>query len=151
MQHNLLYQQTICPSTPLSGKNNKSSLIDSINNQVAWINIKYFPSRWLHWILNYSYMIIVPYCYIRIFLFRKNRVAPGEKTMVVKREEIRKRKRNAVTFKYNISIWILETFSAFIPLVLSPLNFDVGVWSVFIHFYVYLCLSPALYLLGMRE
>ena len=96
-------------------------------------------------------MIIIAYCYIGIFLLRNNKVTPGEKTMVGKREEIRKRKRNAVTFKYNISIWILETFSAVIPLVLSPFDFDVSVWFTFIYFYVYLCLSPALYLLGMKE
>ena len=107
--------------------------------------------RWLHWMLNYSYMIIVPYCYIKIFLFRKNRVTPGEKTAVGKKEDKRKKKRNVVTFKINISIFILETFSIFLPLVLSPFNLDVSLWSFNLYFFVCLCLSPALYLLGMSD
>ena len=101
--------------------------------------------------MNFSYIPIVFFCYTRIYLFRNNKVSPGEKTAVGKREEIRKKKRNAVTFKYNISIWLLETSSAFVPLLLSPFSFDVGVWSIVLHFYVYLCLSPALYLFGMKE
>ena len=61
--------------------------------------------------LFYSYMIIVPVCYIKIYLFRHNQAKPGEQGSKSTKADIHKKKRNIVTFKYNISIWLFETIT----------------------------------------
>ena len=60
--------------------------------------------------LYFSFIIIVPFCYIKIFWYRKNLTVPGSgKTQ---RELTKMRKsRNIVTFFYNITIWSVETLS----------------------------------------
>ena len=79
--------------------------------------------RWIHWILFYSYMLIVPYCYVRIFLYRHKKVKPGTASSVGKKDEIHRKHRNFVTFKYNISIWLMEIFAVKYFIENSYLNF----------------------------
>lgn len=58
-----------------------------------------------------SFIFIVPYCYIKIYRYRKNLTIPGSGQR--QKDLIKFRKlRNIVTFSYNITIWIVETLSA---------------------------------------
>ena len=133
--------------------------------------------------LNYSYMLIVPYCYIKIYRFRKNRVKPGKSSTekigaispstesrssaAENKEEIHRKKRNVVTFQYNISIWLMETctvtcsyirkpdyfmnIQALLSMILLTVDLNLSTWSLLIYLAVSLGVSPSLYLLGMRE
>ena len=63
------------------------------------------------WTLNLlycSYTVIVPCCYVNIYRFRKNMVVPGQNQE--KLQETR-RKKNIVTFWYNMTIWMAEVLS----------------------------------------
>ena len=64
--------------------------------------------RWILNLLYYNYIIIVPYCYVNIYRFRKNMVVPGQNQE--KLQETR-RKKNIVTFWYNMTIWMAEVLS----------------------------------------
>ena len=55
----------------------------------------------------FAYMIIVPYCYIRIFIFRRNHVRPGDGKVHQEKVEQRKR-RNHVTFTCNMIVWLIQ-------------------------------------------
>ena len=70
----------------------------------------------------YSYMLIVPYCYVRIFIYRHMRVKPGS-AGAGNKDELHRKHRNFVTFKYNISIWLMEIFAVKYFIENSYLNF----------------------------
>ena len=70
-----------------------------------------FIFRWLVYTLYFSFIVIVPFCYIKIFQYRKNLTIPGSGQTQKEMTKFRK-SRNIVTFSYNITIWILETLSA---------------------------------------
>ena len=76
-----------------------------------WIINNRFIFRWLVYTLYFSYIIIVPFCYIKIFRYRKNLTIPGSGQTQKEMTKFRK-SRNIVTFSYNITIWILETLSS---------------------------------------
>ena len=54
------------------------------------------------------FIIIVPYCYVKIYYFRKNLKIPGSNKDAMDRNK----KRNIVTFTYNMLVWIIEALSA---------------------------------------
>ena len=70
-----------------------------------------FIFRWLVYTLYFSFIVIVPFCYIKIFQYRKNLTIPGSGQTQKEMTKFRK-SRNIVTFSYNITIWIFETLSA---------------------------------------
>ena len=53
------------------------------------------------------YIFVVPFCYTRIYIFRRNHIKPGSGKRHQERVEIQRR-RNHVTFSYNMIIWIIE-------------------------------------------
>ena len=58
-----------------------------------------------------SYIIIVPFCYTKIFIFRRNHVMPGQGKH--HEEQVKKRrKRNNVTYGSNMSVWVVEATSS---------------------------------------
>ena len=61
--------------------------------------------------LSYSlYIFIVPFCYTRIFIFRKNHVMPGSGKH--HEEQVKqRRKRNNVTYSSNMLVWLVEALS----------------------------------------
>ena len=70
-------------------------------------NVKYFDLydvRWLIFSLFYSYIVIVPLCYTRIYKLRKAMKKMGN-------DFEKRQKRNVVTFKYNMFIWAAELTS----------------------------------------
>ena len=61
------------------------------------------------------FIVIVPYCYVNIYYFRKNLKIPGtDKNVVEKRK-----KRNIVTFSYNMLVWIIEALLTIIVRIAS--------------------------------
>ena len=60
--------------------------------------------RWLIFSLFYSYIVIVPLCYTRIYKFRKAMKKMGN-------DFEKRQKRNVVTFRYNMFIWAAELAS----------------------------------------
>ena len=64
-----------------------------------------------------SFIIIVPFCYIKIYRYRRNLVVPGLGQRTAETTKFRK-SRNIVTFSYNITIWIVEAVSTFIVVFL---------------------------------
>ena len=70
-----------------------------------------------------AFMIIVPFCYVKIYLYRRNLIVPGLGKRTAEVTKFR-RSRNIVTFSYNITIWSVEAVSTFIvsivKLRLSP-------------------------------
>ena len=69
--------------------------------------VRYFDSynvRWLIFSLFYSYIVIVPLCYTRIYKFRKAMKKIGN-------DFEKRQKRNVVTFRYNMFIWAAELAS----------------------------------------
>ena len=64
-----------------------------------WCNI-----RWLIFSLFYSYIVIVPLCYTRIYKLRKAMKKMGN-------DFEKRQKRNVVTFRYNMFIWAAELAS----------------------------------------
>ena len=70
--------------------------------------------RWLLGILYNSFIIIVPYCYVKIYYFRKNLKTPGTRTGSVDKDMEKRKKRNIVTFSYNMLVWIIEALFAVI-------------------------------------
>ena len=79
-----------------------------------WI-LKYLAfCRWLLGILYNSFIIIVPYCYVKIYYFRKNLKTPGTRTGSVDKDMEKRKKRNIVTFSYNMLVWIIEALFAVI-------------------------------------
>ena len=70
------------------------------------------------WLLVFQYnffIVIVPYCYVNIYYFRKNLKIPGtDKNVVEKRK-----KRNIVTFSYNMLVWIIEALLTIIVRIAS--------------------------------
>ena len=70
-------------------------------------NVKYFDLydvRWLIFSLFYSYIVIVPLCYTRIYKLRKAMKKMGN-------DFEKRQKRNVVTFRYNMFIWAAELAS----------------------------------------
>ena len=57
------------------------------------------------------FIIVVPYCYVKIYYFRKNLKIPGNNKDAMERNN---KKRNIVTFTYNMLVWIIEALSAVI-------------------------------------
>ena len=60
--------------------------------------------RWLIFSLFYSYIVIVPLCYTRIYKLRKAMKKMGN-------DFEKRQKRNVVTFRYNMFIWAAELAS----------------------------------------
>ena len=56
------------------------------------------------------FIVIVPYCYINIYVFCKNLKIPATDKNLVER----RKKRNIVTFSYNMLVWIIEALFAVI-------------------------------------
>ena len=63
--------------------------------------------------------MIVPYCYVKIYFKRKNQKVPG---LNKEKETLRRRKRNAVTFKYNMIIWLMELCSVLVSINMNCSN-----------------------------
>ena len=69
--------------------------------------VRYFDLynvRWLIFSLFYSYIVIVPLCYTRIYKLRKAMKKMGN-------DFEKRQKRNVVTFRYNMFIWAAELTS----------------------------------------
>ena len=88
-----------------------------------FINTFYRLSRY-HWVrlMNWFnaglFVVVVPFVYIRIFIWRKNHKESG-----ISEIQRQKRKRsNVVSMWYNIAIWSAE----FISLVLAVWNFHIN-------------------------
>ena len=89
-----------------------------ISSKVCFILLKYLlPFRWLMAIFYLSFIIIVPFCYIKIYRYRRNLIVPGFGQRTAETTKFRK-SRNIVTFAYNITIWIVEAVSTFIVVFL---------------------------------
>ena len=67
-----------------------------------------FIRRWILNLLYFTYIVIVPFCYVNIYRFRDAQVVPGQNKE--KLQETR-RKKNIVTFWYNMTIWMAEVLS----------------------------------------
>ena len=67
--------------------------------------------RSIYNLLYFSYIVIVPYSYVKIYQYRRTRVVPGSGESQERLQENR-RQRNVVTFGYNMTIWLAETISA---------------------------------------
>ena len=59
------------------------------------------------------YICIVPFCYTRVYIFRKNHVKPGAGKNHEEQVKVRRR-RNHVTFSSNMAVWLIEAFSTII-------------------------------------
>ena len=128
--------------------------------------------RWLIFAFYFSYIIIVPYCYIKIYQYRKNLTAPGCGQGHKELTKLRKA-RNIVTFSYNITIWGLEALSTLLVQAKYNFLFDSYLNQQFAIHKVTLCgyqikdyekmriikiayitvtcgLTPGLYILGMQ-
>ena len=75
--------------------------------------IIYYLHRILLTIIYTLYIFVVPFCYIRVYIFRRNHVSPGTGKSHQDRVE-HQRKRNHVTFSYNMVIWLIEVVSTII-------------------------------------
>ena len=53
------------------------------------------------------YLAVVPYAYIQIYKFRRKNTQPG----ISEREKMFRKKRNIVSFRYNIAIYFIECFA----------------------------------------
>ena len=102
---------------------------NSMSSKVCFFLVKYFVLfRWLMAVFYLSFLIIVPFCYIKIFRYRRNQIVPGVGQRIAEATKFRK-SRNIVTFSYNITIWSVEAVSTFIviflynPSLLIILNF----------------------------
>ena len=69
--------------------------------------------RWISNLLYFSYIIIVPFCYLKIYRYRRTQVVPGCGPSQERLQENR-RQRNVVTFGYNMTTWLAETTAALI-------------------------------------
>lgn len=56
------------------------------------------------------FIVIVPYCYVKIYYFCKNLKIPAMDNNLVQK----RKKRNIVTFSYNMLVWIIEALFAVI-------------------------------------
>ena len=96
-------------------------------------------------IFCYSFVPLVPYCYVRIYRFRKNQQKLG---LEEKERKCRKR-RNIVTFRYNMTIWLLDTTTMLLALTAMLTIPDYFELVVVVTVLVTCGLNPALYILGM--
>ena len=62
------------------------------------------PYRLSLYFLYYIYLVLVPYVYIKIYRFRKKNSQPG----ISEKERMFRKKRNIVSFRYNIAIYLME-------------------------------------------
>ena len=95
----------------------------------------------------YSFVPLVPYCYVRIYCFRKNQKKLG----LPETETKYRKRRNIVTFQYNMTIWLLDTTTMLLALTAMftiPDYFEV---VVVVTVLITCGLNPALYILGMRD
>ena len=95
----------------------------------------------------YSFVPLVPYCYIRIYRFRKNQKKLG---LEEKERKCRKR-RNIVTFRYNMTIWLLDTTTMLLALTAMLAIPDYFELVVVVTVLVTCGLNPALYILGSGQ
>ena len=58
------------------------------------------------WSIYCGYILVVPFCYIRIFIYRKFYKFPGSGNH--EDELRRRRRRNVVSFSCNMAIWLVE-------------------------------------------
>ena len=82
------------------------------------IILRYFH-RWLMAGFYLSFIIIVPFCYVKIYRYRKILIVPGSGQRNAEMTKFRK-SRNIVTFSYNITIWSVEAVSAFVVIIPFP-------------------------------
>ena len=95
----------------------------------------------------YSFVPLVPYFYIRIYGLRKKQKKLG----LPETETKYRKRRNIVTFGYNMTIWLLDTTTMLLALIAMftiPDYFEV---VVVVTVLVTCGLNPALYILGMRD
>ena len=76
--------------------------------------------RWLLVVQYNFFIVIVPYCYVNIYVFCKNLKIPATDINVVEK----RKKRNIVTFSYNMLVWIIEALFAVI-VSLSLISFII--------------------------
>ena len=72
--------------------------------------------RWLMAGFYLSFLIIVPFCYVKIYRYRQNLKVPGSGQRNAEVIKFR-RSRNIVTFSYNITIWSVEAVSTCIVIL----------------------------------
>lgn len=66
--------------------------------------------RWLLWSTYCGYILVVPFCYIRIFIYRKFYKHPGSEKH--QEDNLRqRRRRNVVSFSCNMAIWAVEALA----------------------------------------
>ena len=66
--------------------------------------------RWLLWSTYCGYILVVPFCYTRIFIFRKFYKHPGSDKH--QEDNLRqRRRRNVVSFSCNMAIWGVEALA----------------------------------------
>ena len=77
--------------------------------------------RLLMFVSYTSYILIVPFCYTRIYIFRKNHVMPGQGKHHEEQVK-RRRKRNNVTYVSNMMVWCVEAFSTILVISIVAIN-----------------------------
>ena len=118
-------------------------------------------------IFCYSFVPLVPYCYVRIYRFRKNQKKLGIKeeetkyrenfdkfhdcTSIIKQFQPCRKRSNIVTFSYNMTIWMLDTATMVLALTAMVTIPDYFELLVVVTVLVTCGLNPALYILGMRD
>ena len=81
-------------------------------NDIQWSVIAF--TRIMLLFFYFAYIIVVPYCYLRIYLFRRKHKMPGEPSKAQQAVLDQRRKRNHVTFLSNMIIWLIETICSVI-------------------------------------
>ena len=98
-------------------------------------------------IFCYSFVPLVPCCYVKIYRFRKNQKELG----IAEKEMKNRKRRNIVTFSYNMTIWLLDTTTMLLALTAMLTIPDYFELVVVVTVLVTCGLNPALYILGMRD
>ena len=107
----------------------------------TWRLPPYHPVRLISLLLFLSNIIIVPFGYIKIFIFVKKQ--NNKHSGLNKVSRISRKHKNLVNIKYNLFQWILETINI-IFVVISPKN-------NFIYLFCMNCGPPILYFMGIAE
>ena len=118
-------------------------LFDGREKGIVWILPFFHPVRVLCNLMFYSYIIIVPVGYFKIYSFTRNQA-----TTVIGLNEssrLRRKRLNIVTTRFNLIIWILETVAPI--LFFLPLEIKLS-WLVYN--FVACCFSPFLYFVGIE-
>ena len=84
------------------------------------------PYRLVIMCLYYFYIVLVPYAYIKIFMFRKNQRTKG----LAEKDNMTWKRRNIVSTGYNMVVWLVE---GLVMLMVS----SISKISLFPHIYLF--------------